>query len=369
MKPNTLPPLAEMRRAVQAKDPAYDGIFYLGVRTTGIFCRPSCRARPPRLQNVEFFPTVKEAMFAGYRACKRCRPLESAGRPPAWAEQLVARLDGPGEERIRDADLRGMGLDPARVRRHFQRSYGMTFQAFARARRLGGALDELRRGADLDDVVFDHGYESHSGFRDAFAKAFGAPPGRVRTRVSAAACVRLAWMETPLGPMVAGGVDAGICFLEFTDRRAIEAQLRTLRRRFGPAVVPGENGHLAALRAQLAEYFAGRRRVFEVPLVAPGTPFQERVWAELRRIPYGETRSYEALARAVGAPGAVRAAGTANGANRIAILIPCHRVVNKNGRLGGYGGGLRRKELLLSLESGAGLLGAPGPGGSPRPTT
>ena len=341
-----LPPLTEMQRAVRAKDGRYDGIFYLGVRTTGIFCRPSCRARPPLMKNVEFFPSVREAMFAGFRACKRCRPLEAPGAPPDWVRKLLAKVEANPEVRIHDADLRALNLDPARVRRHFQQTYGMTFQAFARARRLGTALDRLRRGAPIDDVVFDHGYESHSGFREAFTQVIGRPPGRARTVQS----ICLERIETPLGTMIAAAVDAGICFLEFSDRRGYEGQFATLRRRFGGAIVPGRSPHLERLRAELEEYFAGRRRRFTVPVVAPGTPFQEKVWAELRKIPCGETRSYEQIARAIGTPKAVRAVGTANGMNRIAILLPCHRVVNKSGKLGGYGGGLRRKEFLLRLE-------------------
>jgi AraC family transcriptional regulator of adaptative response/methylated-DNA-[protein]-cysteine methyltransferase len=262
--------------------------------------------------------------------------------------RLLAKVDAEPELRLRDADLRQMGLDPVRVRRHFRRNYGMTFQAFARARRLGEAFDRLRRGAALDDVVFGHGYESHSGFRDAFSQVVGSPPGRARALEN----IRLERIETPLGTMVAGAVDRGVCFLEFSDRKGYEGQFATLRRRFGGPVVPGRSPHLARLREELAGYFAGRRRRFDVPLVFPGTPFQERVWKELCRVPYGATRSYEEIARAIGSPGAIRAVGRANGQNRIAILLPCHRVVNKSGALGGYGGGLRRKEFLLRLERG-----------------
>jgi AraC family transcriptional regulator of adaptative response/methylated-DNA-[protein]-cysteine methyltransferase len=157
-------------------------------------------------------------------------------------------------------------------------------------------------------------------------------------------------IETPLGPLVAGATSKGICLLEFTDRRMLEAQIKTLRRRFGGAIVPGRNRHLDRLRRQLRDYFAGTRRTFDLPLVAPGSPFQERVWEELARIPVGETRSYEEIAKAIGSPKAVRAVGTANGMNRIAILIPCHRVVTKDGQLGGYGGGKWRKAALLELE-------------------
>jgi AraC family transcriptional regulator of adaptative response/methylated-DNA-[protein]-cysteine methyltransferase len=239
-----------------------------------------------------------------------------------------------------------MGLDPGRVRRQFLHDYGMTFQAYSRARRLGKAFESIRGGKALDQTVFDSGFDSHSGFRTAFARVFGTPPGQVR----GGECIRLSWVQTPMGPMVAGAVDAGICLLEFTERRMLETQFDILRRRFHLPMVPGESAHLEQLRTELGEYFDGTRREFTVPLDFPGTAFEREVWTLLLGIPYGETRSYEELARAVGRPGASRAVGTANGRNRIAILIPCHRVVNKNGELGGYGGGLWRKRLLLELE-------------------
>ena len=339
-----LPPRREMERAYQRSDASYDGIFYLGVRTTGIFCRPSCHARKPRPENVEFFPGVREALFAGYRACLKCRPLER-GDQPGWVAELLRRIDTTPEARMRDRDLRALGLEPARVRRYFDARYGLTFQAYCRARRLARAFERIREGAPIDDAVFDTGFESHSGFREAFRKAFGAPPGRL-----SADCVRLAWIDTPLGPMIAGATDAGVVLLEFTDRRMLEQQLATLRRRLRAALAPAPHRHLETLQRELAEYFAGARRSFTVPVSAPGTPFEERVWAALREIPPGETRSYEHIARAIGHPSAVRAVGRANGMNRIAIVIPCHRVVNKSGDLGGYGGGLWRKRRLLQIE-------------------
>ena len=340
-----LPTRAEMERAYQGSDASYDGVFVLGVRTTGVFCRPSCGARKPKPENVEFFAQPKEALFAGYRPCLRCKPLEG-DQAPAWLSPLLDLIERQPDARIRERDLRAMGVEPARVRRYFASRYGLTFQAYCRARRLGRAFERIRDGESLDEAVFETGYESHSGFREAFQKAFGQPPGRS----AEAGCIRLAWMDTPLGPMIAGATDRGLCLLEFTDRRMLEQQLTTLRRRFKAALAPAAHPHLLALRTELAEYFEGRRRTFSMPLDAPGTPFEERVWSALLEIPYGETRSYQDIARVVGSPAAVRAVGRANGMNRIAIVIPCHRVVNKSGELGGYGGGLWRKRRLLHIE-------------------
>jgi AraC family transcriptional regulator of adaptative response/methylated-DNA-[protein]-cysteine methyltransferase len=345
---NATPNRAEMDRAFRKRDGSYDGIFFVGVRTTGVFCRPSCPARKPRPENVEFFPTTKEALFAGYRPCKRCEPLKAAGELPSWAASLIERIENDPSARIKDADLRAAHLEPATVRRFFLGRFGMTFQAYCRARRLGRAFDEIRGGIRLDDVILGHGYESHSGFRDAFFKRFGKPPGKTRREDY----IRIAWVETPLGPMIAGATAKGICLLEFTDRRMLEAQLDTLSRRFGLPIAPGENNLIESLRRELGLYFAGRLKRFSVALEFPGTEFQVGVWRALLRIPHGETRSYEDIARAVGKPAAVRAVGHANGLNRIGIVIPCHRVVNKNGELGGYGGGLWRKKRLLALERG-----------------
>lgn len=341
------PAAPEMMRAFQHRDASYDGIFVTGVTTTGIFCRPSCPARKPKPEHVRFFAGVREALFAGFRPCKRCNPLTTGASRPVWAQSLLDDIDLQPDVRLRDGDLRARGLEPATVRRFFVKEFGMTFHAYARGRRLGGAFAQLRRGATIDDAALGSGFDSLSGFRDAFSRAFGEAPGRSRD----GDCVVVTWVETPLGPMVAGARADGVCLLEYTDRRKLAAQIETVHRRFG-AVVPGDSPHFAQLRTELADYFEGRLQEFTVPLVAPGTPFQERVWAELLRIPYGETRSYEEMARRVGAPGSQRAVGTANGMNRIAILIPCHRVVNKNGKLGGYGGLLWRKQALLDLERG-----------------
>jgi AraC family transcriptional regulator, regulatory protein of adaptative response / methylated-DNA-[protein]-cysteine methyltransferase len=341
-----LPTRDEMVDAFLKSDSSYDGLFYTAVRTTGIFCIPSCPARKPLPQNVEFFDSAREALVSGYRPCKRCKPMEAPGASPEWLRPLLDGIEQDPRRRWRDDDLRELGLEPARVRRHFQTKYGMTFQAYMRARRLGEAFTEIRGGAEIDDVVFESGFESHSGFRSAFERVFGCPPGQAE----GADCVHMTWIETPIGPVVAGATDRGICMLEYTDRRILETQLARVRKWSGDAAVPGENAHTCEMRAQLAAYFAGELREFTVPLDVSGTPFQEKVWAALRTIPYGETWSYGDLARKLGKPTATRAVAHANGDNRISIVIPCHRVIGSDGELTGYGGGLWRKRALLERE-------------------
>ena len=341
-----LPPLELMDAAFRSRDKSYDGAFFAAVSTTGIFCKPSCPARKPNPGNVVFYATAAEALFAGYRPCKRCSPLAGA-EDPEWLASLVRRVEEDPTARIRDSELREAGLEPATVRRRFQARYGLTFQAFQRARRLASAFESIKSGGSIDDAVFDSGYGSHSGFRDAFSRLFGDPPGRA---ARGADLVRLAWIETPLGPMLAGATDSGICFLEFSDRRMLEAQAANLTKRLRLPVAPAPHPLLEALRLQLGEYFVGGRRAFELPIHEPGSAFQELVWTALRSIPHGETRSYSELARAIGDPAAVRAVARANGMNRIAILVPCHRVIGADGGLGGYGGGLWRKTRLLEIE-------------------
>lgn len=336
-----------MERAFLSSDASYDGVFFTAVRTTGIFCRPSCRARKPLPSNVEFFGSIREALFAGYRPCQRCHPTRPSGSSPEWVKQLLEEVETNPERRLRDGEVRALGIDPARARRYFLEHYGMTFQAYCRGRRLAGALRQLRGGAALDDVALGTGWESHSGFREAFARRFGAPPGKSES----ASCVVTTGIDTPLGPMIAGAVDEGLCLLEFADRRMIEKQITRLEHLMKQPLVPGDHPHLTQVREELERYFAGALRAFRVPVVFRGTSFEERVWRQLVRIPYGDSCSYADLARRVKAPGAQRAVGRANGMNRIAIVIPCHRVVNSNGKLGGYGGGLWRKHWLLELET------------------
>ena len=335
-----------MERAFARKDAGYDGVFYVAVKTTGIFCRPSCPSRP-HSDNVEFFLSVKECFFAGYRPCKRCHPLEANGKPPEWAQDLMSRVEAAPDARLKAADLRALGITPERARRWFQQHYGMSFAAWCRGNRLAGAFTRIRQGAPLDDAIFDSGFQSHSGFREAFTRVFGEAPGRSRETGDR---VVITMLETPLGPLLAGATDQGINFLEYTDRRMLEHNLKAMRRRFGCAIVPGQHPLLERLREELREYFQGARQEFKLPLASRGTPFQDKVWQELRRIPYGQTISYDALARRVGQPTAQRAVARANGMNYVAILIPCHRVIGKDGSLTGYGGGLWRKRLLLELE-------------------
>ena len=342
---NAVPTDHEKIAAWRRRDASYDGVFFLGVRTTGIFCRPSCPSRPKR-EHLEFFCSGGEAVRAGYRPCKRCRPELASGQPPEWVARLMARAaESPGAK-CSARDLVSWGVPPERARRWFQKHHGMTFAAWCRGLRLSRAFTQIRTGNPVEDVIFGNGYESHSGFRTAFTRAFGRAPGKMRD----GDCLRVALLETPLGPMLAAASSETVCQLEFADRRSLEESYAEMHRRFALPVVPGDNAVLEQLRQELKEYFSGARRQFTVPFMLRGTEFQQRVWRELQRIPFGRTASYEVIAKRIGSPAAMRAVARANSTNGLYLLVPCHRVIAKDGALSGYGGGVWRKRLLLELE-------------------
>jgi len=353
MKTIELPNRTEMMRAFEARDASYDGVFVTGVKTTGIFCRPTCPARKPLVQNIVFFATPREAVVAGFRPCRRCRPLETAGACPDWLAPLVDAVEDEPGRRWKDEDLRRMGLAPDRVRRWFKKEYGLTFQGYSRVRRLGNAIGRLQVGDGVAQSAFDGGYESLSGFNDAVRRIHGSPPSGLRD----ARTLLATRIPTPLGPIVACADDEALCLLEFADRRMLNTQLRRIQKRFDAVVVPGRNDVLSGVAAELDRYFSGTLTSFATPLRLNGTPFQESVWRALLEIPYGKTVAYSFIAERIGQPEAVRAVARANGDNRIAIIVPCHRVIGKDGSLTGYGGGLWRKKRLLDLERGQLTLG------------
>ncbi|MEW4564977.1 methylated-DNA--[protein]-cysteine S-methyltransferase [Bremerella sp. JC770] len=342
----TLPDTETMYQAIVNRDAEMEGLFLFAVKTTGIFCRPGCRSKPPKRENVEFFATADEASQAGYRACKRCRPLEFSGSVPAWLTKLVDALEAEPTRRWTDADLVEMGLSPIRVRRWFQEHYQMTFHAYLRTRRIGLAVNMLHAGQDVTSVALDSGFESLSGFRDSLRKWTGETPTSIRSGEP----ILVDRFLTPLGPMLAAGNDAGLCLLEFADRKMLPKQFQRISRQFAEPILPGTHPVLALAAQQIAEYFDRTRTEFTLPLRLDGTSFQEAVWNRLLQIPYGQTRSYGELAMQLGKPTASRAIGRTNGDNRLAIVVPCHRVVRSDGHLCGYAGGLWRKKWLLEHE-------------------
>ncbi len=343
---NALPSSRTMYSALARRDSTYEGVFYAAVRTTGIFCRPTCSAKKPKPENVEYFASKNDALFAGYRPCERCKPLQRAIEPPPLVKRLRETIESHPTGRLTDADLRREKLDPSTARRQFKRYYGMTFHAYHRARRMGKALREVREGESVIGAQLNQGYESASGFWQAFRKIFGDRPGKAEDL-----SVLLAkWIDTPLGAMLAVANDEGLCLLDFVDRRGLERAIGTLRNRSKSVITPGDNPHLQQITKELGEYFDGKLAKFTVTVRPGGSPFDKSVWSNLVKIPFGRTWSYADLAKRIGDPNAVRAVAQANGRNYLAIVIPCHRVIRSDGSLSGYGGGVWRKKRLIELE-------------------
>ena len=337
----------EFYKALIDKNTQYEGVFYVGIKTTGIFCRPTCSARKPKFENCEFYQTAQEALLASYRPCMRCRPLSHPNNASDIVRTLVEAVEANPEKRWKDRDFQVLSVDASTARRQFKKRFGMTFVAYARARRMGLAMKQIRGGEAVIEAQLNIGYESSSGFRDAFSKIMGAAPTNFDKHHN---ILKASWLDSPLGPMLAIADEEALFLLEFVDRRGLEREIERLRTRTKSAIIPGSTDPIMSIEKELKLYFAGDLKDFKTPIHLMGSPFQKSVWNELMNIPYGETRSYGAQAVALGKPSAFRAVANANGANQLAILIPCHRIINTNGELGGYGGGIARKQWLIEHE-------------------
>lgn len=325
-----------------AKDRRFDGAFVTGVHSTGIYCRPSCAARPPKRENVSFYATPADAEAAGLRACLRCRPDAVARDEAAVAEAIRVLRDA--DEPVPLERLAAIaGYSPAHFQRLFKRAVGLSPAAFARALRLERATEALSQGESVTGAVYEGGFGAPSRFYEAAEGRLGMAPSAWRDG-GRGAVIRWAVVETTLGAMLVAATEKGVCRLSFDEGR------EALARRFPHAELVEGGEDFAALLEQVVASVEAPGDSRHIPLDVQGTAFQEAVWQELQRIPPGETRSYAQIAAAVGSPGAVRAAGSANGANNVAVLIPCHRVVRSDGSLGGYAYGLEIKRKLLARE-------------------
>jgi AraC family transcriptional regulator of adaptative response/methylated-DNA-[protein]-cysteine methyltransferase len=330
-------------KAVMARDRAADGRFVTGVLTTGIYCRPSCAARHPTRENVRFFADGAGARAAGLRPCLRCKPDE-VGRDAAALERALALIEAAEEAPALDAVAAAVGYSPHHFHRLFKRATGVTPAAYyrrLRGRRAEAALDGNER---IADAIYDAGYSGPARFYADAGRRLGMTPSAWRDG-GRGETIRWATAPTDLGTMLVAATARGICRLSFDEDET------ELRRRFPNAEIAPGGAAMADLVARTVAAVNAPERPHDLPLDVMGTAFQEAVWRELSRIPPGETRTYAQIAAAVGRPGAVRAAGSANGANRVAVLIPCHRVIRTDGTAGGYAYGLERKAKLLARES------------------
>ena len=329
--------------AVLARDRAFDWRFVTGVLSTGIYCRPSCSARHPRRENVRFFAGGAEARGAGLRPCKRCLP-DDVSRDEKAVLAAIETIKASEEV----SALAGLAADAGYSVSHFQRLFtrmtGLSPAAYSRALRLERAKEALSGGERVTNAIYDAGYSAPSRFYEASGKRMGMAPS-AWANGGRGVTIRWAVAETSLGPMLVAATERGVCRLSFNEGR------EALESRFPQAEFIEGGDEFSALIEQVVASVESPGMAHSVPLDVQGTAFQEAVWRELRRIPPGETRSYAEIAAAVGKPGAVRACGSANGANNVAVLIPCHRVIRSDGSLGGYAYGLEIKQELLEREA------------------
>ena len=329
--------------AFERRDRGWDGRLVGGVKTTGIYCRPSCPARRPKRENVEFFPDGAAARSAGYRPCLRCEPDDVNREEVALARAF--RLLAEAEEAPSLDDLAAaVGYSPHHFHRLFKRATGVTPAAYGRSLRARRAEAALAENGRITDAIYDAGYSGPARFYADAKGRLGMTPSAWRDG-GRGETIRWATAATDLGTMLVAATDKGICRLSFDEDEA------SLRRRFPHAAIAHGGAGMADLVARTVAAVNAPEKPHDLPLDVHGTAFQEAVWRELTRIPPGETRTYAQIAAAVGRPAAVRAAGTANGANNVAVLIPCHRVIRTDGSPGGYAYGLERKARLLAREA------------------
>ena len=341
-----LPDHQTLYGALLARDDRFDGQAFVCVSSTGIFCRLTCPARKPKAENCTFFATIGECIEAGYRACKRCHPLQAAALADPTIAALLHALDERPDLRWSESHIEQLGYDLSTVRRSFKRQFGMTFLEMARQRRLREGFETLAAGGKVITAQHQASFDSASAFRVAFARLLGCAPADLRPDRP----LRATWIPTPLGDMIAVSSRSHLHLLEFVDRKALPAELKQLQAGLKDGIGIGTMPPSEQAAAELSDYFAARSDRFQTPLALSGTAFTQQVWDALRQIPAGETRSYSDIARRIGRPWATRAVARANGANQIALMIPCHRVVGADGSLTGYGGGLWRKQRLIEIE-------------------
>ena len=336
--------------AVVARDAAFDGSFFIAVKTTGIYCRPSCGARRPNRANIRFFDTAEDAERAGFRPCKRCKPTEpSLVQQHAEKVREACRLIETAEAAPRLDDLAAaVGLSPYHFHRIFKAVLGVTPKAYATAHRHKRVRDELGKSATVTAAIYDAGFNSNGRFYETSSEVLGMTPTQFRSGGPDAE-IKYTIGESSLGLVLIAASDKGVCAIFFGDDPTGLAT--ALKKQFPHARLVGDDRAFQDLAEKVIAFVEDPRADLDLPLDIRGTAFQHRVWQALRRIPPGSTASYADIAEAIGAPKAVRAVARACATNRIAVAIPCHRVIGSDGSVTGYAGGIARKRALLDREA------------------
>ena len=305
---------------------------FVAIKPNYKFCLPTCNALTYKSDNVAFYDTTQEAIQNGFRPCESCKPMELEGETSKYIQEIIKDLNHNPFFRIKDYDLKERGIEPNQIREWFKKNHNITFHTYQRMLRINTAFQS---------ITVDKASENN---RSIF--------GELRPSQENQTIINIVRFTTPLGPLFSCATLQGLCLLDFTDRKMLETEFKDLCTRLNAIILPGDNPHLDQVQSELTEYFSGKRKKFTIPLHTPGTEFQQSVWNILQDIPYGTTRSYKQQAIDLNNPKAVRAVASANGHNRVSIIIPCHRVIGADGKLVGYGGGLDRKQWLLEFESG-----------------
>jgi len=332
--------------AIENRDASADGTFVFGVRTTRIFCRPSCAARHAKPENVTFFAGCEAARTAGYRACKRCHPESSALDDVEWAKQVCALIDANVGDLI-TLDALGVQLhvSPGHLQKTFKRVMGITPRQYAEAKRRDVMKQALREGASVTQSIFEAGYNSTSGFYEGMN--IGMTPRDYRAG-GAGQTLRFTVISSILGCVLIAATERGVSAIRMGENAAaLEADLRA---EFPKAAIHYDKSGMESYANAVSDYLEGKKWSIHLPLDIQATAFQQQVWQALQTIPYGETRSYSGVAAEMGNPKATRAVAAACGANPVALVIPCHRVVGADGSLTGYHWGIERKKKLLAME-------------------
>jgi AraC family transcriptional regulator of adaptative response/methylated-DNA-[protein]-cysteine methyltransferase len=340
-------------QAVETRDASCDGLFYYGVRTTGVYCRPSCASRQPKRENVAFFALPEAARQAGFRACRRCRPDETIIRDPQaeLVQSLCRLIDQHLEEQPNFGALsEQVKLSQFHLQRLFKKLMGITPRQYAEARRADLFKARVKSGQSVTDAMYEAGYGSSSRLYEKAAAQLGMTPATYR-KGGKGMKISFTIAECPLGLLLVATTDKGVCSVTLGDGSARLTD--DLRAEFPQADIARDEANLRAQVNALLSHLAGQEPHPELPLDVQGTAFQKRVWEELRRIPYGQTASYSEVARRIGQPTATRAVARACATNPTALVTPCHRVVRENGEMGGYRWGIERKRQLLEQEKSA----------------
>ncbi len=336
----------EYYTALLNRDKNYEGTFYVGVKTTGVFCHSTCPARKPKYENCQFFITADEALLLGFRPCKRCHPLSNPEKLPDDVKTLLSEIDKDRQKKWLYEDFERINITSSYARRQFKKYFNMTFVQYTRALRLSDGLSVIQKGSRVIDAQLEASYASDSGFRDAFKNTFGHSLDKGKNTTKLYSKI----ISTKIGNMIAISTETHLLILEFINRKGLENEIKKLLNTLNAIVIPETTDILEQTETELLAYFEGKLCEFTVPLKLLGSDFTKSVWHELVKIKYGEQSTYERIAKNLNTPNKIQAIRRANGLNQISIMIPCHRIINADGSLSGYGGGIERKKWLLNHE-------------------